>query len=182
MRKRLRVVLLLIGLAAGVGAGVWFFVLGKGVPKGNWHGEFTTPSGEQGVLQLVIGVPPPPGNRVRGRGTAGAGRRFEGTARHCIQQPQSQHYALFGRIRSPESFATLSPTGDPVIGLRFGDLEVDWQGDTLTVSGNLVDFDGVNNVSDGANPDHIGTTTVVLQKGGDADYEAACARLTPAAG
>jgi hypothetical protein len=180
--KGLRRVLLVIALAASIGAGVWFFVLGKGVPKGNWHGEFTTATGQQGALQLVIGVPPPPRARAGGAASSGAGRRFEGTARHCIAQPRSQHYGLFGRIRSRDSFATLAPTGDPVVGLRFGDLDVDWKGDTLTVSGNLQDFDGVNSVYDSADPDHTGTVTVVLAKGSDADYEAACSRLTPAPG
>jgi hypothetical protein len=183
MRKRLRVVLLLVALAASVGAGVWFYVLGKGVPKGNWHGEFVTASGKQGVLQLVIGVKPPPRAGRRGGGASGSGgRRFEGTARHCIDGPASQHYELSGSIRSRDSFATLSPTGDPATGLRFGDLEVTWKGDSLTVAGNLQDFDGVNSRFDGANPDHTGTITVVLQKGGDADYEAACNRLAPAPG
>jgi hypothetical protein len=57
-----------------------------------------------------------------------------------------------------------------------------WEDDTLTVTGLLQNFDGVNNVSDGANPDHSQPTTVVLEKGEDSDYDLACSRLAPAAG
>jgi hypothetical protein len=174
MRRALRAGLLVVGLAIGGYALVYFFILGKGVPKGNWHGTFVTASGRQGALHLEIGLPEAP--KVGGQGDD-AGHRFDGTAQSCIGSPESQGYELFGRIRA-DSFMTLSPTGDPVVGLRFSDLDVEWHGDDLTVTGHLKDFDGVHDVSDGANPDHTALTTVRLQKGADADYETACARLS----
>jgi hypothetical protein len=175
MRRRLRFLLLVVGLAFGGYALVYFFILGKGVPKGNWHGTFVTPSGQQGALHLEIGTPTAP--RARGPQGDDAGRRFEGTAQACVGQPSSQQYEIFGRIRGSDSFMTLAPVGDPVVGLRFGDFDVDWDGDELTVTGSLTDYDGVNNISDGANPDHMQPTTVELRKGADADYESACAGL-----
>ncbi|MEA2826374.1 MAG: hypothetical protein QOG43_813 [Actinomycetota bacterium] len=175
MRRLLRVVLLVVGLAVGSYALVYYFVLGKGVPKGNWHGTFVTASGKQGALHLEIGVPKAP--NVNSGGGDDAGRRFDGTAQACIGRPESQQYEIFGRIRGSDSFMTLSPTGDPVVGLRFSDLAVEWHGDDLTVSGHLSDYDGVNSVSDGANPDHNQPTAVKLQKGADADFESACAGL-----
>jgi hypothetical protein len=174
MRKALRVVLLVVGLAFGSYALVYYFVLGKGVPKGNWHGTFVTASGRQGALHLEIGTPKAP--KV-GAPEDGAGRRFDGTAQACIGSSVSQQYEIFGRIRGSDSFMTLSPTGDPVVGLRFGDLDVDWHGDDLTVTGTLSDYDGVNSVFDGANPDHMQPTVVQLRKGADADYQVACDRL-----
>ena len=175
MRKGLRLVLLAGGLAFGGYAIVNYFILGRGVPKGNWHGTFVTPSGTPGALQLVVRVPKAP--RVNnGGGSSGAGRRVEGTAQDCIGHPESQHFDLSGRM-SGDAFMTMAPVGEPVVGLRFTDLDVDWHGDELTVSGLLTQFDGVHNVSDGANPDHMQPTTVTLTKGTDADYEAACAGL-----
>ncbi len=175
MRRGLRFVVLAVGLAFGGYALVYFFILGKGVPKGNWHGTFVTPSGQQGALHLEIGVPKAP--KANSPGGDDAGRRFEGTAQACIGRPESQEYEIFGRIRGSDSFMTLSPIGDPVVGLRFSDLDVEWHGDDLTVAGALSDFDGVNSISDGANPDHMQPTTVDLRKGTDADYETACASL-----
>jgi hypothetical protein len=171
--RRLRVALLVAGLAFGSYALVYFFVLGKGVPKGNWHGTFVTATGKHGALHLEIAKPQAPNVPSGGED---AGHRFDGTAQACIGHPESQQYGIFGRIRS-HSFMTLSPSGDPVPGLRFSDLDVDWHGDDLTVTGHLKDYDGVGDVYDSANPDHDQPTVVKLRKGTDADYEAACAGL-----
>jgi hypothetical protein len=177
MRQRLRLVLVVVGVAVGLVSYGYFNLGGKGVPKGNWYGTFTTPSGKPGVLHLVIDAYRPNRVGVRRRVPSGGGKPFEGTAQLCVKSPLSQSYELFGRILGSKSFATLSPTGTPVIGLRFTDLHVTWAGDTLTVAGNLNDYDGVTSTYNSANPDHSGTTTVHLGKGADADYEAACTKV-----
>jgi hypothetical protein len=179
MGRRVRQGLILVGLVFGLAAIVYYVVLAKGVPKGNWHGAFTTPSGRQGALQLVIKGPKVPKVGAPGSDVL---RRFDGTARLCIESRRSQEYEIVGRIRGADSFMTLSTTGETVVGLRFTDLDIVWKGDSLTVSGYMQDFDGTNSVSQSGNPDHSEVTTVALQKGSDADYSAACDRLPTSGG
>jgi len=168
VRRALQTILALVGLMACLFV-YTHFVLQKQVPKGNWFGTFTSPSGKRGALHLVITPHPSvePDEEPM----------FDGVAQHCIGSPLSQDYKISGRIRSRGSSLTLTPSGSLLTGIRFSGLDVSWEDDTLTVSGHFVDYDGMSSAYNRANPDHAETAIVVLHKGADRDYQNACTQL-----
>jgi len=163
---RLQIALALVGLALFSAALVYFFVLAKGAPHGNWHGTFVTPSGKRGALHLEI-------SRPRAKRVL-----FSGSAQSCIGSPLSEPYDLVGQMSGADSSITLSPRGMRTEGEPPIDLDVEWHDGGLTVTGLLRDDFAEIGVSDAINPDHSQPTTVHLEKGDDADYEDACRSLS----
>jgi len=151
---------------------------------GEWYGEMQTPTGRKQVVHITIESP--------GYGCNNC-PDITGTAQSCDGQGSLQKYEIWG---DPENWRgtkfqmkTRKMTEQP-LELRLGELEGEWNGDTVRLTTTLRSDTYNYSISTqrdetgkeitrmvGAHPDTLSPVAFTLRRGGEQDFLAVCGRL-----
>lgn len=199
MKKRSSRFMLILTIAAAVAISVlapqlldrlfapWAFENdGRPALTGSWVGSLATATGKPRgvVLEIILSEPKGRGGLVRDWRSAPYGE-FDGTARMCDERGQVRSYTIEGEPKDRHathlSFYT-SPVETPAPeGLTSDWVNGAWDGaNTLNLT---VDFhweqDGAA-ISGGSYPDTEAGAALLMTRGGDAEFQAICARVQQA--
>ena len=156
---------------------------GQPTLTGSWTGEFTSPSGVQFALYLVIGRARRSDGRYNTQRTIGAivngqARWCDNSGRHVENVPISGSVPAFTGFNATANkvHIALMLTGQTVAGLWPDELDGKWNGDTLTLHPNLANWDGNNTVSTVDESTEL--LTITMKKGDLNTYEDLCKELS----
>lgn len=143
-----------------------------------WVGEFRTPTGRHGVLELDLH------HEFTGRRGRDYTRRgygvLTGTAHSCglVQWPAYDLRGGASRSGSDVYIVITVPSPAPA-GLYWHELRGSWSGDTLRLSGVLSAYAGTTHTVHGGAVDESQATQIILHPGSLTEYDRACGPGTP---
>lgn len=138
-----------------------------------WVGDFRTPSGRHGALELDLRHQI---SGQRGRDVTRSGRGvITGTAHSCglVQWPAYDLHGSANRSGSDVVIVIDQPSPAPD-GLYWHDLRGSWSGDSLRLSGVLSAYAGTTHTYHGSAVDENQPTRITLHPATTTDYDRAC--------
>ncbi|HZS58237.1 MAG TPA: hypothetical protein VFA43_03140 [Gemmatimonadaceae bacterium] len=141
-----------------------------------WIGQFHTPEGRSGALELTLYHTWDQGRRRyswdrRGHGTLG------GTARSCGLASWPRYDLTGSASRSGDDvIIVIAPPRPAPAGLYLHELRGSWSGDSLRLSGVLATYAGTTSTYHGGAPDENQPTHFTLHPGSDADFDKLCGK------
>lgn len=142
---------------------------------GTWVGEFRSPSGRHGFLEIELHHDTWSG----GRGHRNWSRRgyglLSGTALSCglVDWPKYDLTGGANRSGSDVSIVIAVPQPAPA-GMYWHELRGSWSGDSLRLSGVLAAYAGTTHTVDGGAIDENQTTHIALHPGTSVEYYRSC--------
>jgi hypothetical protein len=155
-------------------------VFGQPTLTGEWVGSFKLPEGQLGAAYLNLTHDHDARRDVREPYSLHKLPPFNGTAQGCIGQGGIQMYTIDGGARADGHDVEMTlqaqkPTV-PNYALRY--LKAAWDGAQLTLAGIAITIlDTKGSTSGTGEPNQTQPTTIVLHKGGQADFVRACEAL-----
>lgn len=178
-RTNMRVVLVLASMLGAVLAlGYWDqHRYDAKVPLGTWYGAFTSPTGSNGAMLVVVKRKPlGPTDTYVGQSN---GVYFRGSAQLCFPAQARQYFRLSGFTdhSGPGFTFYLAPAGRAAAGLRFSadGLHGARHQDSLTMSGHLISFGPAGDTLSTADPTR--QTPVTLANGDGRRFSDTCRAL-----
>ncbi len=177
--------ILILGIAFSAGfdyvLAPWSWsILGRPTLTGEWVGSFRLPEGQRGVAYLNLTHNPNPDYDVRDSYSIHNLPPFNGNALGCIGNGGVQNYSLYGGATSSgqDVEMTLQAQKPTIPNFALHELKGAWDGVNLTLVGTVTTIlDTQDSTLVKSEPNQTQPTTIILHKGGRADFVRACQAL-----